>query len=217
MNITKIATAATFAAVLVLTGCSNGSTPETTPATPTATSPAPVETVTPTEAPTPDVIIPTEAPAPVAGDAIPADKVEELRESGVSVYVSPNAGGEGLVVEPGVALPEIVVNDIAANSIPAAPANKSEFAAQTAKVKAQIDEMRAADLSVLYITYTGDYAVSGELTGSGYVVTSMNVDNARAFFSSAGRTDAPTKEGALAKVQPLIDSNPGIMVIDLTN
>lgn len=214
MNITKIATAATFAAVLVLAGCSNGSTPETTPATPTVTSPAPVETVTPTEAPT---VEPTEAPAPVVGDAVPATEVEELRAEGVSVYVSPNAGGEGVIVEPGVVLPEVVVNDIASNSTPAAPANKDEFAAHAEKVTAQSAEMKASGLSVLYIRYVGDYSFSGELTGSAYIVDAMNVANARDFFGSAGRTDAPTKEGAIAKAQGLIDSNPGITVVDLTN
>lgn len=217
MNITKIATAATFAAVLVLTGCSNGSTPETTPATPTVTSPAPVETVTPTEAPTPDVIIPTEAPAPVAGDAIPADEVEELRAEGVSVYVSPNAGGEGLVVEPGVALPEIVVNDIQAAGVPEAPADMSSFDSLMSKEVAQERQLTAAGLSALYITYTANYSASGQLTGSGYVVSSMNVDNARDFFSTAGNTSAPTKEAAIAKAQPLIDANPGIQIVDMTN
>ena len=207
------AAAALFGALAfsLVAGCSSD--------TPPAAAPTPSVSATETPATPEPTVEPAavEAPAPVAGDAIPADKVEELRAEGVSVYVSPNMGGEGLVVEPGVALPEIVVNDIAALSAPTAAPDMSAADAAMAKQVAQSRQMKAAGLSVLYITYTADYAANGQLTGSGYVVDAMNVPDAKAFFTAAGDTSAPTKEGAIAKVQPLIDANAGIQIIDLTN
>ncbi|KQT98363.1 hypothetical protein ASG53_11930 [Sanguibacter sp. Leaf3] len=172
---------------------------------------------TPTEpAPTVEPVA-VEAPAPVAGDAVPADAVEELRAEGVSVYVSPNSGGEGLVVEPGVALPEIVVNDIQANSTPTAPADKSAFSAQATKEAALRLEMEKAGLSALFLTHAGEYGADGSLTGSQYVVRAFNVANARDFTAAAGDTRSTTRDGAIAAAQGLIDSNPGIQMVDLTS
>lgn len=195
----------------LITGCSTDAPPPAAPTPSISVTESPAE-----PAPTVDPVA-VEAPAPVVGDTVSADAVDTLRAEGVSVYVSPNSGGEGLVVEPGVVLPEVVVADLTTLSAPAAPADKAAFSAKAEKETALREEVKKAGLSVLFLTYTGDYAASGELTGSGYVVNSHNVANARAFFSSAGRTDAPTKAGALANAQPLLDSNPGITLIDLTN
>ncbi|WP_156382765.1 hypothetical protein [Sanguibacter sp. Leaf3] len=207
-------TAATVGAIalgLLVSGCSSDSL------VPVAPTPSVSAMETPTEpAPTVEPVA-VEAPAPVAGDAVPADAVEELRAEGVSVYVSPNSGGEGLVVEPGVALPEIVVNDIQANSTPTAPADKSAFSAQATKEAALRLEMEKAGLSALFLTHAGEYGADGSLTGSQYVVRAFNVANARDFTAAAGDTRSTTRDGAIAAAQGLIDSNPGIQMVDLTS
>ena len=216
MKTTTASAAIVIAAALLLGACSSSPEESPTPAISASGSAEPTSEAT-TEPSSEPTLAPVEAPAPIAGDAIPAGEVEALRESGVSVYVSPNAGGEGLVVEPGVALPEIVVNDIQANSTPSAPADKSAFSAQATKEMALRQEMEKSGLSVLFLTHAGDYSADGSLTGSKYVVRAFNVANAKDFTAAAGDTRSTTKEGAIANAQGLVDSNPGIQIIDLTN
>lgn len=188
----------------------------------TAEAPSPTSTATAeptaTEAPAPaETTAPEEVPAPVVGDTVAAAEVAALRESGLAVYVSPNGAGDGLVVDPVAPLPEVVISDIETHSDPHAPADIDEFGVRGAAEDAQSTEMEAAGLSTLFIVRTGSYGPDGALTGSGYVVASMNVANARAFFTAAGDTRSDTRSGAIANAQGLIDSNPGIALIDLTD
>lgn len=206
------ATVGALALAFLVSGCGSADAPPT---------PAPAPSVSATDAPaTPEPTVEpvaVEAPAPVAGDTVPADEVETLRESGLSVYVSPNAGGEGLVVEPGVALPEVVVNDIEANAAAEAPATVDEFAARNAQVEAVKAEMKKAGLSAFYITRSGNYGADGSLTGQGYVVLALGVDGVREWAQAAGDTRSDTKDGALANAEGLLALAPGAPVIDLTN
>lgn len=201
-----------LALAFLVSGCSSTDAPP---------APAPAPSVSATEppaAPAPTVEpVAVEAPALVAGDAVPADAVEELRESGVPVYVSPNAAGEGVVVDPTAPLPELVVADVEANAAAEAPATVTEFAARNTQIEAVKAEMKKAGLSAFYITRSGNYGADGSLSGQGYVVLALGVDGVREWAQAAGDTRSDTKDGALANAAGLLALAPDAPVIDLTN
>ena len=202
------ATAALIAALgLTLTACSADAE---TPA-PTVTQSAD-PTVEPTAQATPET-----PPAAFVGDTIAADQIDTVREAGLSVYVSPNGGGEGLVVDPAAPLPEVVVADLEMLSEPDASPDLDAFSARGVAINAQYDEMTASGLSAFYIKRTGNYDADGTLTGSAFVVSTMNVPGARDFAASAGDTRSNTKAGAIANLQEFMDANPGVPLIDLAD
>lgn len=210
-SLTTAGAVGALALAFLVSGCSSAEAPP---------APAPTPSVSATGAAVPEPTVEpvaVEAPAPVAGDTVPADEVATLRESGLSVYVSPNAGGEGVVVDPTAPLPELVIADVEANAAAEAPSTIAEFDAQKANIEAVKLEMTDAGLTAFYIKRAGSFGADGSLTDQQYVVLALNVDGARDLATTIGDTRSQTKEGAITNAAPLLALAPNAPIINLTD
>lgn len=210
---TTISVTLTLAGALLLGGCSTAA--QTPAPTPTVSATSAATTDAPTTTPTTEPVV--EAPAAVAttGDIVAAGDIEALRTSGASVYVSPNGDGSGLVIDPTAPLPEVIVQDIvAAGGGDEAPRDITEFGQRNLKVGPMANEIKASGASAFYLVYSGSYGADGTLQDWGYVVSSINIEGSQAFFGALPMVYHKSKAAAIAEVQPLMDANPGVQLID---
>lgn len=194
MNVTKIATAVTFAAVLVLTGCSNDSTPAPAPATPTATATATAEPTTPTEAPEP-----TEVPAPVVGETINTAQLDALAE-GQRAYEM--ADGSLVVIDDAAPLPEAVFAEMTAPIAPLTEAVKAGFSptqagdAEESAVRSRIAE----ELTAAAAEGRSFYYIFSFKADAGTFYTALKADGKSLFDG------VPSKDEAIRKAQETADA-----------
>lgn len=209
---TTISVALTLAGALLLGACS--SDVEAPAPAPSATATATAEPTKP--APTDEPIIEAPEVLPSMGEVVTAEDIDKVRESGASVYVSPNGDGSGIVIDPAAALPEVIVQDVvAAGGGAEAPKDITEVGQRNVKIMPIVNELKAAGASAFYLVYSGSYGSDGALKDWGYVVSSINVDGAQAFNASLpALTYTKSKAEAIARVQPLMDANPGVQLID---
>jgi len=208
---TTSSVAITLAGALLLGAC-GPSTPAPAPSVS-----ASVEPTTPALDALTDSELIIEAPdaVPITGNMVMAEDLDAVRESGASVYVSPNGDGSGIVIDPAGPLPEVIVQDIvAAGGGTEAPRDITEFGQRNIKITPMANEIKAAGASAFYLVYTGSYASDGSLKDWGYAVSAINVEGSQAFFSSLPMAYHKSKDAALAEVKPLMDANPGVQFID---
>ncbi|WP_182112777.1 hypothetical protein [Actinotalea sp. JY-7876] len=198
-----------LAAALALTGCSG------TPATPEPTAPAsavtdaPAETPAATEAPLFEAAAeePVTAASP-AGTNVQAEQVADLRAQGAHVYVFPSGTGDGIVVNPGEALPEVVLTEA---KILTSGGGTSAGITQVQVVRQALED---AGLQV-WVLYRALPAADG---AERFVLRHAGLEGVREYgqthpISADGHA---TREGAIAEMQGLIDANPAAPIIDLT-
>lgn len=201
--------AVTIAVMAGLVGCTTETTGTPVPGRTTSEEPTtePV-VVEPTPEPTVEAPqFPTEA-----GASIPLDQVEAARAAGIPVYVSPN-GGNGVVVQPGQPLPAQVVNDFTGAYGGALPESGTDWNAKLDAFVTTAGAYEKTGVPAVFVFNAGVYGTEG-LIATKYTATVANLPEARSFNESV--TPSATKAEALAKVQPFIDANPGIQVVDLT-
>lgn len=207
-------TALTLTTATILASCST-----TSPADPTTVTSSATTADAGAESTEASSIEPTPEPTlPAVGEAVAKDAVEALRDQGVNIYL-PTSSDTGIVVDPAAPLPEAVVNDILATktSTPGVPEpDVANFGITQNKITAVTREMQRAGLSAFYIQFGGDYDASGTLTAAYYLVDSHNVPGFREWVAAGNGTLSDSREGALLKAQPIIDANPGVPIIDLT-
>jgi hypothetical protein len=141
------------------------------------------------------------ADSPV-GTNVPSDQIDAFRGAGGHVYV----GGDGAatVVEFGQPLPDVVVADVKQGAGPAtSPQNTS----------ARRPNLTAAGMYVLALVRTGSSSPIPL-----YVVRAVSdIPGLKEYGAPIGGGALhDTKEAAIAEMQPFVDANPGVIVVDLT-
>ncbi|WP_156250801.1 hypothetical protein [Pseudactinotalea terrae] len=194
------AAALCLTAVLGVSSCSSADAPPEPTATTNSTQPEPAAPE-PTEPATPEVVIPTEP-----GDLVPADQIDAAREAGVTVYVSPNGDGNGIVVDPDATLPEELIAEV--ETVEGMPQNATQHAEHLGLLGDVLDAHDDAGTQVIAIIgfaeVTGN---SAEITG--YVAVGSA---ATGKFTVRG-----AKGEVLAAAQAHAAANPGTTIVDLTD
>lgn len=221
MKTTRIITATAITAALLLAGCSTDIEGQANPIQEPTQETEEVQEPEPEEEPTEeaDITEVEQEPEPLEpGDIVAEDEVQAAREDGATVYVSPNGGGTGLVIDPeATELPDQVRQDVEA--LPGRPGqDASEAGLASMDRAAQSRAMEDAGLVAFYIGHGGQFEDGQLVSANGYVVSVHGIDaEAREFNADNPGGPQSTKGEAIALKQPLIDRYPDAPIIDLTD
>lgn len=195
--------AATAALAVTLAAC-GASEP-----TPQPTDPTPPSTSTRTPAETPEPTTTPEPVVPVAGDQVPVEDVEALREQGLSVYVSPT--GTAYVVD--ASTPTVIPAPVAAD-IEAMPgvtaADDAEFRANKAAYAATAQAVVDAGLGAILVREANSFRDGAWSSDGQYVYGSIGA--AKGLCGS----DNPTSYEAVMAGAQECSASSGYQVFDLT-
>jgi hypothetical protein len=196
-----LAVGVTVGAVLVLGPDETDAGEPAAAASPTATAAAtPTAAPVPAEPPVPGPVVPTGV-----GETVPVDLVEAARAAGVSVYVSPNGDGAGVVVD-GTA-PEVAVAD--AHAIDGTPTDVEAVFAQGEQLTDVAVAFDEAGLRVIVIIPAGQVdAASMRVTGYTTMPNKLVTDFQRVTNGS--------KAAAIAAAEAYAAAHPGTLVVDTT-
>ncbi|WP_156250802.1 hypothetical protein [Pseudactinotalea terrae] len=206
MSTTRKATAAVvcLTALLAASACSS-TTQEPDPTTSAVPQAAPsaeaTETPEPTQEPTPEVVIPSEAGAVVAPEL-----VEQARDAGVALYVSPTGDGNGIVVDPDATLPEELINEV--ETVEGVPTDAGHLAEQLGLLTEILYAHDDAGTKLIAI------AAMANVTGSSAEIIGYSAIGSAAtgtFDASGGKAEV------LAAAQAYAAANPGTTIVDLTD
>lgn len=203
MNATKLITAiAAIAIAATISACGTGQPvdPSPTPTVTASATPTSEETASTPAQTTPPPSVPTEP-----GATVPADQIEQARDAGAKVYVSPNGDGSGVVVGDGSY--EAIIADAA--PIPGTVSGLDTLRQQGEMLNDLALATDEAGVGVIFIIAAGKVSVDS-FVQDGYTAFGNNV--ASAFAPVSG-----SKSAVLGAAQAFAAANPGTTVIDLTD
>ncbi len=215
----KTATKTTAAAIsvlgmLLLGACSDPNEGTEPTAAPTLTA---QETSSPESSSEPGSPAPEETEGPMAtpevGDIVAAENIEQARDLGAAVYVSPTGDGSGVAIDPDGETPEAIIRDVEATPTPLGSLDDVSNAL-TAIV--ELNEAVIASGAGAFMLTEAPLIEQGQVVGTLYVVRPFGefpqIDE---FKSKVGAHES--KSAAIADAQPYMDANPNFTFVDATD
>lgn len=206
------ATIAAFAA-LTMSACSDPETGVQPSAPPSQSATEPPQTEPADEEPA--EVEATEEPVdPDVGDIIAADEIEQARDTGAAVYVSPTGDGTGVVIDPRDETPEVILRDVEA--VPSVASTSMEDGGRLAQQRVELNRAIVDAGSGVFMLTEAPHYVGLELAGVDYVVYAFGDFEQLDEYKADPDIIQSTKSAAVEAAQPYMDANPDFAFIDAT-
>lgn len=212
-TVTRLAAAGIGVLAALTTSACSDPDPGPEPSPPVMEDPTPPDSNAEVEAPEATETEEPDPEPPAVGDVVDAGDIEQARELGADVYVSPTGDGTGVVIDPSEGTPEVIVRDVEA-----APSAAQDTLAESGEAMAASVDLNDAIVesgSGAFMLTEAPHFLGSELVGIQFIVYPFGeFDGVEDYIAEITPRDSESQ--AIADAQPYMDANPGFTFIDAT-